>query len=214
MNKIGLNWSTLEYKTKKSLVLIISRIYKRLSPVLLLDTIISLSEINCTPDEIEKISKDLKIEFYLLNANDNKDTDLNIMRNVDNNNNSISSSNSPLSVHGIKSVLTIQGNDNIISQKEDLTTDSNNILKIEDNYIESDDNQLYNENEKNRKSTTITTKKRNFPLFISFEKSDFFDLISNYISLGTYNNWELVQLLSCLSKLGNSDFNFNENECF
>ena len=127
MNKIGLNWSTLEYKTKKYLVLIISRIYIRLSPVLLLDTIISLSEINCTPDEIEKISKELKIEFYLLNANDNKDTDLNIMRDIDNN----SSLNSPLSVHGIKSVLTIQGNDNIISQKEDLIIDSNNILKIE-----------------------------------------------------------------------------------
>ena len=211
MNKIGLNWSTLEYKTKKSLVLIISRIYRRLSPVLLLDTIISLSEINCTPDEIEKISKELKIEFYLLNAIDNKDTDLNIMRNVENNNNSslnsplsvhgiksvltiqgnssyynknnkskniytnscsnfnkntdnnynydnkktdlnimrnidnnsISSLNSPLSVHGIKSVLTIQGNDNTLSQKEDLIIDSNNIHKIEDNYIESDDNQIF-----------------------------------------------------------------------
>ena len=76
MSKIGLNWNTLEHKTKKSLVLIISKIYKRLSPSLLTDTIISLSEINCTLNEIENISKELKIEYYFsniendINAND------------------------------------------------------------------------------------------------------------------------------------------------
>ena len=220
MSKIGLNWNTLEHKTKKSLVLIISKIYKRLSPSLLTDTIISLSEINCTLNEIENISKELKIEYYFsniendINASDDMENysniknlkikNLNIMNSIDGN--SMTKSNLPVPVQNIECVLTIQDNYNVISENVNSNISFSNINKITEIYLENDDNQNYDKNELNRRTTPIMTKKRNIPLFLTFEKVEFFDLISNYISLGTYNNWELVQLLSCLSKLGNSFF--------
>ena len=218
MSKIGLNWNTLEHKTKKSLVLIISKLYKRLSPSLLTDTIISLSEINCTLNEIENISKELKIEYYFsniendINASDDMENysniknlkikNLNIMNSIDGN--SMTKSNFPVPVQNIECVLTIQDNYNVISENVNSNISFSNINKITEIYLENDDNQNYDKNELNRRTTPIMTKKRNIPLFLTFEKVEFFDLISNYISLGTYNNWELVQLLSCLSKLGNS----------
>ena len=227
MSKIGLNWNTLEHKTKKSLVLIISKIYKRLSPSLLTDTIISLSEINCTLNEIENISKELKIEYYFsniendINANDDMENysniknlkikNLNIMNSIDGN--SMTKSNFPVPVQNIECVLTIQDNYNVISENVNSNISFSNINKVTEIYLENDDNQNYDKNELNRRTTPIMTKKRNIPLFLSFEKVEFFDLISNYISLGTYNNWELVQLLSCLSKLGNSFF-FYYKLCF
>ena len=220
MSKIGLNWNTLEHKTKKSLVLIISKLYKRLSPSLLTDTIISLSEINCTLNVIENISKELKIEYYFsniendINASDDMENysniknlkikNLNIMNSIDGN--SMTKSNFPVPVQNIECVLTIQDNYNVISENVNSNISFSNINKITEIYLENDDNQNYDKNELNQRTTPIMTKKRNIPLFLTFEKVEFFDLISNYISLGTYNNWELVQLLSCLSKLGNSFF--------
>ena len=185
-----------------------------------MDTIISLNEINCTLNEIEKISKELKIEYYLsnieddINANDDVVNYSNIINlNIINSNiintidgNSMIKSNFPVPVHNIESVLTIQDDDNIISENMNSNIRFSNINEITEICGENEKNQIYDKIEINRRTTPIMTKKRNFPLFFTFEKEEFFDLISNYISLGTYNNWELVQLLSCLSKLGNFDF--------
>ena len=155
MSKIGINWNTLEYKTRKTISLIITKIYKRFSPTLMFQTILALSDINCTINEIEMISKELQKEYNLLHLDANVDND--------NNNN---------------------GNNN-----------NNNETENENKNEIKDDTSLEN-------IATNIIKKKIVPLFIAFDKFEFFDTISNYISLGTYSNWELVQLLSCLSKLG------------
>ena len=167
MSKIGINWNTLEYKTRKTISLIITKIYKRFSPTLMFQTILALSDINCTINEIEMISKELQKEYNLLHLDANVDNDNNNNGNNNNNNDNDSNDNN-------------NNNNNNENENKNEIKDDTSLENIATNII----------------------KKKIVPLFIAFDKFEFFDTISNYISLGTYSNWELVQLLSCLSKLG------------
>ena len=54
MSKIGINWDTLEYETRKSLVITISRVYSRFSPLLLLIFLSALSTMECSLQKIER----------------------------------------------------------------------------------------------------------------------------------------------------------------
>ena len=182
MSKIGINWNTLEYKTRKTISLIITKIYKRFSPTLMFQTILALSDINCTINEIEMISKGLQKEYNLLHLDANVDNDNNNNNNNDNNNNDIDNNNN-------------NNNDNNNNDIDNNNNNNNNENENENKNEIKDDTSLEN-------IATNIIKKKIVPLFIAFDKFEFFDTISNYISLGTYSNWELVQLLSCLSKLG------------
>ena len=72
MSKIGINWDTLEYETRKSLVITISRVYSRFSPLLILIFLSALSTMDCSLQKIEKIGSDFELiseEYSLINSN-------------------------------------------------------------------------------------------------------------------------------------------------
>ena len=59
-----------------------------------------------------------------------------------------------------------------------------------------------NDNQQQQQDILLTPKKRKLPLFSAFTKNDLFDLISNFVLDGQFNNWEMINLLTCLTDLG------------
>ena len=170
MSKIGINWDTLEYETRKSLVITISRVYSRFSPLLLLNFLSALSTMECSLQKIEKIGSDFELiseehsaEYSLISSN--------------------------------QRVKNLKGDENsrAVSTKND------------ENY-DSLTNEIVINNKNNDIAPTKNTenKTRKIPdfKFRSFYRNDLFEIINKYVCVGSYTNWELTELFSSLSLLG------------
>ena len=170
MSKIGINWDTLEYETRKSLVITISRVYSRFSPLLLLNFLSALSTMECSLQKIEKIGSD----FELISEEYSEE-------------HSLINSNQPAQN------LNCDENDSVVSIENDKNYDSlTNENVIDDNY----NNLAPTKNNENK-----TRKIPDFK-FKSFYRNDLFEIINKYVCVGSYTNWELTELFSSLSLLG------------
>ena len=77
---------------------------------------------------------------------------------------------------------------------------SNNEIKTEN--VEKITISSNNDNQQQHLDILITPKKRKLASFSAFTKNDLFDLISNFVLDGQFSNWEMINLLTCVTDLG------------
>ena len=173
-----MNWDTLKFRTRKLLVIVISKTFRRFSPILIIQTLSSLSEMKCSFSEIEMIGKEVQIE---LNEKNNNDFEI------------------------LKVFQIIKSNQDFEEFENKNKNDNNNNEK-ENEII--DKIVLKNFNENLQDDILLSPKKRKLPLFSTFTKIDLFELISNFVIGGQFNNWEIINLLTCVTNLGTTLHDF------
>lgn len=168
MSKIGMNWDTLKFRTRKLLVIVISKTFRRFSPILMIQTLTSLNDMKCLFNDIEIMGKEIQIE---LNEKNNNELEI------------------------LKVIQNIKSNQNLnIKEFENKNNNENESQNVE--------NIIMKNNNENQQEILSTPKKRKLPLFSAFTKNELFDLISNFVLDGQFNNWEMMNLLTCVTDLG------------
>jgi hypothetical protein len=171
-----MNWDTLKFRTRKLLVIVISKTFRRFSPILIIQTLSSLNDMKCLFNDIEILGKEIQIE---LNEKNNNELEiLKVLQNI--------KSNQDLNLKEFENKNDENKNNN--------ENESQNVEKLtmKNNY----------ENQLQQQEILLTPKKRKLPLFSAFTKNDLFDLISNFVLDGQFNNWEMINLLTCVTDLG------------
>lgn len=168
MSKIGMNWDTLKFRTRKLLVIVISKTFRRFSPALMIQTLTSLNDMKCLFNDIEIMGKEIQIE---LNEKNNNELEI------------------------LKVLQNVQSN-------QDLKEFENKNNQNESQNVEKITMKNNNENQQQQQEILLTPKKRKLPLFSAFTKNDLFDLISNFVLDGQFNNWEMINLLTYVTDLG------------
>ena len=161
-----MNWDTLKFRTRKLLVIVISKTFRRFSPALMIQTLTSLNDMKCLFHDIEVMGKEIQIDL-----NEKNNNELEILKVLQN----------------IKSNQDLKEFENKKNENE-----NQNVEKIA----------MKNNNENQQQEILSSPKKRKLPLFSAFTKIDLFDLISNFVLDGQFNNWEMINLLTCVTDLG------------
>ena len=169
-----MNWDTLKFRTRKLLVIVISKTFRRFSPILMLQTLSSLNDMKCLFDDIEILGKEIQIEL-----NEKNNNELEILKVLQN----------------IKSSQDLN-----LNEFENKNNNSNNEIETEN--VENITINSNNDNQQQHQDILITPKKRKLASFSAFTKNDLFDLISNFVLDGQFSNWEMINLLTCVTDLG------------
>ena len=157
-----MNWDTLKFRTRKLLVIVISKTFRRFSPILILQTLSSLNDIKCCFNDIEIMGKEIQIE---INEKNNNEFEL------------------------LKVFQIVKSNQEL--------------EKIENGNKDKKENITINNIDENvPEDILLSPKKRKLPLFSAFTKIDLFELISDFVVEGQFNNWEIISILTYVTNLG------------
>ena len=178
-----MNWDTLKFRTRKLLVIVISKTFRRFSPILILQTLSSLNDIKCCFNDIEIMGKEIQMEIN--EKNNNEFELLKVFQ--------IVKSNQEIDEIGNKNIDEDKDKDNDENKKYNINyNDNKNTEKNPQNDI----------NENLQENISLSPKKRKLPLFSAFTKIDLFELISNFVVEGQFNNWEIISILTYVTNLG------------
>jgi hypothetical protein len=212
LGKIGVNWDTLQISTRKSLVIGVSKTFRRFSPLMILQSFGALGDMDCSFSILEICAK--RIENELNEENRRKEESINGDLNAHVLTDTAVQTDARTDVRtdaliGTNTVIGtgigIGSERQMIAVTEAQTVTETGTERVDDQLGELGDRISVNEIEitkiSDEKKKSLP-RKRKIPSFVAFRKTDLFNVIHGFVYDRQFNCWEMVQLLQSLSESG------------